>query len=41
MDRNVIDLDAAFSEEFFDVAVRDPYRRYQRTASMMTSDGNR
>jgi hypothetical protein len=33
----VVDLDAAFGEQLFDVAVGEAMRRYQRTASTITS----
>ena len=39
--RDVIDGDAAFGEEFFEISVREPERRYQRTANMTTSGGKR
>jgi len=35
----VVDLDRAFGEQFFNVAVGDREARYQRTASTMTSGG--
>ena len=38
---DVINGDAAFGEEFFDIAVGEPNRRYQRTPSKMISGGNR
>jgi hypothetical protein len=37
----VVDLHAWLGEEFFDVAVAPAKRRYQRTASTMTSGGKR
>jgi hypothetical protein len=37
----VVDLDAALGEEFFDVAVGQAKRRYQPTASTITSGGKR
>jgi hypothetical protein len=37
----VVDLDAALGEQFLDVAVGQPKRRYQWTARMMTSGGKR
>jgi hypothetical protein len=40
VDGDVVDVDAALGEQFFDVAVGQPKRRYQRTASTMTSGGN-
>jgi hypothetical protein len=39
VDAGVVDLDAALGEEFFEVAVRQAKRRYQRTASTITSGG--
>jgi len=43
VDRDVIDLDATLDQELFNVAIGESrlYRRYQRTAIMMTSGGNR
>ena len=35
----MVDLDTAFGEQFFDVAEDRPKRRYQRTASTITSGG--
>jgi hypothetical protein len=40
-DRDVVDVDASLGEQLLDVAVRQVVRRYQRTARMMTSRGNR
>ena len=37
VDRDVVDLDAAFSQQFLNVAVRQAVRRYQRTATAITS----
>jgi hypothetical protein len=37
----VVDLDATLGEEFLNVAVGQPKRRYQRTASTITADGKR
>jgi hypothetical protein len=37
----VVDLDAAFGEQFLGVAVGETERSYQRTASTITSDGKR
>jgi hypothetical protein len=38
----VIDLDAAFGKQFFDVAVGQAVaQEYQRTATAITSRGNR
>jgi hypothetical protein len=37
----MVDLDPSFGEQFLDVAVRRPRRRYQRTARTMTSGGKR
>jgi dihydropteroate synthase len=37
----VVDLDAALGQQLFDVAVRQAKRRYQRTASTITSGGKR
>jgi len=37
----VVDLDATLGEKLFEVAVDNPYRRYQRTASKITSGGKR
>ena len=39
--RHVVHLDAAFGEQFLDVRSDSPNRRYQRTASVMTSGGKR
>jgi hypothetical protein len=39
VDGDVVDLDAALGEQLFDVAVGQPKRSYQRTASTMTSGG--
>jgi hypothetical protein len=41
VDGDVVNLNAAFDQEFFDVTVGRPERRYQRTASTITSDGKR
>ena len=41
VDRDVIHDDAAFGKEILHVAVGQAVRRYQRTASMITSGGNR
>jgi hypothetical protein len=38
-DGDVVDLDTAFGEQFFDVAEGQAERRYQRTASTITSGG--
>jgi hypothetical protein len=38
--RDVINLDAAFDKEFFNVAIGQRNRRYQRTATTITSGGN-
>jgi len=40
MDADVVGLDPALGEQFLDVAVGPPKRRYQRTASTMMSGGN-
>jgi hypothetical protein len=37
----VIDFDAPLGEQFLDVAVGQAERRYQRTATTITSDGKR
>jgi hypothetical protein len=37
----VVDLDASFRQEFLDIPVGQAERKYQRTARMMTSGGNR
>jgi hypothetical protein len=37
----VVDLDAALGEQFLDIAIGQPKRRYQRTASTITSEGKR
>jgi hypothetical protein len=37
----MVDLDATLGEQLLDVAVGSPKRRYQRTASTMTSGGKR
>jgi hypothetical protein len=39
VDGDVVDLDAAFAEQFLGVAVGETERSYQRTASTITSDG--
>jgi hypothetical protein len=39
VDGDVVDLDAAFGQQFFDVGKDRPKRRYQRTASTITSGG--
>jgi hypothetical protein len=39
VDGDVVDLDAALGEQLFDVAVGEAKRRYQRTASTITSGG--
>jgi hypothetical protein len=39
VDGDVVDFDAAFGEQLFDVAVGETKRRYQRTASTITSGG--
>ena len=41
VDRDVIHFGTAFGEKIFNVAVRQPVSGYQRTASMITSGGNR
>jgi len=41
VDGDVIDLDTTLVQEFFDVSVRHPSCRYQRTAGRITSGGNR
>jgi hypothetical protein len=41
VDRDLVDLDAAFDQELFDVTVGQAERRYQRTASTITSGGKR
>jgi hypothetical protein len=41
MDADVVGLDPALGEQFLDVAVRPPKRRYQRTARTMMSGGKR
>jgi hypothetical protein len=41
VDGDVIDVHAAFGEEFFDISVRQSGRRYDRTAYRITSGGNR
>jgi hypothetical protein len=40
MDADVVGLDPALGEQFLDVAVRPPKRRYQRIARTMMSGGN-
>jgi hypothetical protein len=40
-DGDVIDHDASLGQQFLDVPIDRPYRRYQRTASEITSGGNR
>jgi len=37
----MIDFDTALGEQLLDVAVERPKRRYQRTATTITSGGNR
>jgi hypothetical protein len=37
---DVVDLDPAFGEQFLHVAVDRPYRRYQRSATTITSAGS-
>jgi hypothetical protein len=39
VDRDVVDLDAAVGEQLIHVAIRPAERRYQRTASTITSGG--
>jgi hypothetical protein len=39
VDGDMVDLDAALSQEFLDVAIRQPEAQYQRTASTMMSGG--
>jgi hypothetical protein len=41
VDGDVIDVDAALGEQFLDVAVGRPKRRYQRTPTTITSGGKR
>jgi hypothetical protein len=41
VDGDMVDLDAALSQEFLDVAIRQPEAQYQRTASTMMSGGSR
>jgi len=41
VDGDMVDLDATLSQEFLDVAIDSPKRRYQRTASTMMSGGKR
>ena len=38
---HVVNVDTAFGKKFFEVAIRQAVQRYQRTASMITSGGNR
>jgi hypothetical protein len=38
-DRDMIDLDTAFGQQLLDVAVDSPYRKYHRTATVITSGG--
>jgi hypothetical protein len=40
-DRDVVDLNPAFDEKLLDVAVGQAVRRYHRTATTITSGGNR
>ena len=37
----MVDIDAAFGEQFLDVAVRQAIAQYQRTATTITSAGKR
>jgi hypothetical protein len=37
----VIHRDSALGQQFLHITVDKPYRRYQRTATVMTSGGNR
>ena len=37
----MVDLNATLGEKLFEVPVGNPYRRYQRTASKITSGGKR
>ena len=39
--RDMVDLDSTPREQLLDIPVRPPKRRYRRTASKITSDGNR
>ena len=39
--RDMVDLDSTLREQLLDIPVRQPKRRYHRTASKITSDGNR
>jgi hypothetical protein len=39
--RDVIDLDATLGQQLLDIAVRQSVARYQRTATVITSSGNR
>jgi hypothetical protein len=39
VDGDVVDPDPALGEQFLDIAVGEPKRRYQRTASTITSGG--
>jgi hypothetical protein len=41
VDRDMIDLDASLGQQLLSVPVRSPYRKYQRTATVITSGGNR
>jgi len=41
VDRDVIDLHTALSQQLLDVPVDGPYRKYERTATTITSAGNR
>jgi hypothetical protein len=41
IDGDVVDLDPAFDQELFDITVGQAKRRYQRTASTITSGGKR
>jgi hypothetical protein len=41
VDRDVIDLHIAPSQQLLDIAVDRPYRKYRRTATTITSAGNR
>jgi hypothetical protein len=41
VDGDVINLDAALGKQLLNVPVGQPKRRYQRTASTITSGGNR
>jgi hypothetical protein len=39
--RHVVDIDAARGQQLLDVPIREPVPGYERTATVITSDGNR